>query len=90
MSHQTLSLQAKDLGFRVAAKRIEELQALVGEAASGNDSPQGIPPPRAKPAGVKPDPKARPFTPGTHCPEEDYSHQVWCQDGRHVNTGQGV
>lgn len=70
VSQQTLSLQAKNLGFRVAAQRIEELQAVVGkaveEAASGNDSPVGIPPPRAKPAGVKPDPKARPFTPGTH------------------------
>ena len=47
---------------------MEELQTAVGkmaeEAASGNDSPVGIPPQRAKPAGVKPDPKARPFTPG--------------------------
>lgn len=52
----------------MAAKRVEELQAVVGkiaeESASGNDSPVGIPPQRAKPAGVKPDPKARPFTPG--------------------------
>lgn len=47
---------------------MEELQTVVGkmaeDAASGNDSPAGIPPQRAKPAGVKPDPKARPFTPG--------------------------
>ena len=62
------SLQARDLGFQVATIRIEELQAAVSkiaeDAASGNDSPIGIPPQRAKPAGVKPDPKARSFTPG--------------------------
>ena len=74
----TTSLQARDLGFQAAAKRIEELQAVVGkyaeDAASGNDSPVGIPPQRAKPAGVKPDPKARPFTPGMGlC--TDYVHQ---------------
>lgn len=64
----TAALQARDLGFQVAAKRVEELQAVVGriaeDATSGNDSPVGIPPQRAKPAGVRPDPKARPFTPG--------------------------
>ena len=37
---------------------------IAEDEANGNDSPVGIPPQRAKPAGVKPDPKARPFTPG--------------------------
>lgn len=58
-------LQARDLGFQVAGNMIAELQGRIAEdAASGSDSPVGIPPQRAKPAGVQPDPKARPFTPG--------------------------
>ncbi|KAL3138619.1 hypothetical protein ABBQ32_006383 [Trebouxia sp. C0010 RCD-2024] len=57
--------QARDLGFQVAGNMIAELQGRIAEdAASGSDSPVGIPPQRAKPAGVQPDPKARPFTPG--------------------------
>ena len=79
MPQHTTSLQARDLGFQVAANRIEELQAVVSkiaeDAASGNDSPVGIPPQRAKPAGVKPDPKARPFTPGMD-PCTDFVH-LW-------------
>jgi len=42
----------------------EKAVASSEKAAGSIDSPAGIPPQGSKPAGTKPDPKAKPFTPG--------------------------
>ena len=61
-------VQARDLGFEIAAARAEELQQMMDKAAEDTvgdkHMPVGIPPQRAKIAVVKPYPKASPFMPG--------------------------